>query len=232
MLLLDGTENADNLELVLDVRGNCGVLVTSRARQDAAAERQDIAPLPLAEAITLLQKWAGERAADKTAARQICELVGNLPLAVRLTGRYLAQAEEEAADYLTWLAETPLTALDHGRRQLESVPYLLERSLNRVSQEARQVLAVVGLLALSPFGREVVAAALEVPAGQAGRLLGELVNYGLLLRTGKHYEVSHALVHTYAHRRMNAGEAAGRVAAYYDALAREQRELGLEGYAR
>ncbi len=232
LLLLDGAENADDLGAVLEVRGGCGVLITSRQRKDAAAGWQDIVPLPPDEAVALLQAWGGARAADETATRQICELVGGLPLAVRLTGRYLAQMEEEAADYLAWLKEMPLQALDHGQRRLESVPYLLERSLDRVSEETRQVLAVVGLLALAPFGREVVAAALEVSAGQVSRWLGELVNYGLLLGSGRHYEVSHVLVHTYAHRRMGSGEAVGRVAAYYNAFASEQRKLGLEGYAR
>ena len=40
LLVLDGTEDTDDLRAVLDVRGGCGVLVTSRARQDALAERR------------------------------------------------------------------------------------------------------------------------------------------------------------------------------------------------
>ncbi len=233
LLILDGTEATSDLRTVLEVRGNnCGVLVTSRRRKDAAAERQAVEPLESDEAVTLLRAWGKGQTADEAAARHICELVGRLPLAVRLVGRYLDETEETAAEYLEWLATTPIQALSHGEHREESVDLLLARSLEQVSEETRQVLAVVGLLALSPFGREVVGKALEVPAVKAGRLLGELVNYGLLLRTGSHYEVSHALVHTYAHRRMDAGEAARRVAAYYTALAEEQSKLGLEGYAR
>ena len=73
-------EDADDLQAVLDVRGNCGVLVTyRRQRKDAIAERLDLAPLPLFEAVTLLQTLGGKRAADKATAWQICELVDGLP---------------------------------------------------------------------------------------------------------------------------------------------------------
>ena len=44
-------------------------------------------------------------------------------------------------------------------------------------------------------------------------------------------QVSHPLVHTYARRRLAPpDEVVCRLAAHYDALAREQRELGLPGY--
>ena len=240
LLVLDGAESADDLPAVLAVRGGCGVLVTSRARQDAVADRQDLTPLPDDDAVQLLQAWGGARAADEAAARRLCELVGRLPLAVRLAGRYLVQREEEAADYLAWLRETPLAALDQGQRQHESVPLLLGRSIAQVSEAARRALGVVGLLALSPFGRAAIAAALDacpelvegVTPAEAGRLLGELVNYGLLLREAACYQVSHALVHTYARRRMSPpADVTGRLAAYYTALAEEQTALGLPGYA-
>jgi tetratricopeptide (TPR) repeat protein len=248
LLVLDGAEAADDLPAVLAARGGCGVLVTSRARQDAVADRQDLTPLPDPDAVQLLQAWGGARAADEAAARCICELVGRLPLAVRLAGRYLAQREEDAADYLAWLQETPLAALDQGQRQQESVPLLLDRSTAQVSEAARRTLGVVGLLALSPFGREAVAAAMDacpatastrggelvegVTPAEAGRFLGELVNYGLLLREAARYQVSHALVHTYARHRMSPpADVTGRLAAYYTTLAREQSALGLPGYA-
>jgi tetratricopeptide (TPR) repeat protein len=208
------------------------VLVTSRRRADAVAERQDITPLPDPKAIALLQAWGGERAGDKEAARRICELVGGLPLAVRLAGRYLAEREEEAADYLAWLEETPLVALDHGDRQDESVPLLLKQSLDQVSQAASASLAVVGTLALAPFAREAVAAALEVSPRETGRALGELVAYGLLMRDDARYQASHALVRTYARRRLAPpAEVIDRLTDYYVVLAEEQSALGLPGYA-
>lgn len=226
LLVLDGAENADDLGAVLAVRGGCGVLVTSRRRQDALAGWEDVRPLPDPQAVALLQAWGGAYAADETAARRICELVGGLPLAVRLAGRYLAQRQEGAADYLEWLEETPLVALHHGQRQRDSVPLLLALSLEQVSEAARAGFSVMGVLALAPFSREAVAAALEVSPAEAGRGLGELVDYGLLLREEGRYQASHALAHTYARRRLPvADEVKGRLAAYYEALAREANKL-------
>jgi tetratricopeptide (TPR) repeat protein len=232
LLVLDGAEAADDLQSVLDVRSNCGVLVTSRHHKDATAERQDIASLPLDKAITLLQAWGGNRAVDHDVAHQICELIGGLPLAVRLVGRYLAQQEEEAADYLAWLQETPLTALDQGQRHRDSVPLLLDRSLAQLSEQVQHALAVVGVLALAPFRREVVAAGLKMSTAEAGRLLGQLVSYGVLLRRTEHYETSHALIHTFARRRMQVlGKEGEHMATYYTKLVKEQSKLGPQGYA-
>ena len=55
LLILDGAEEAADLRTVLDVRGGCGVLVTSRARKDALAARQDVEPLETADAVDLRQ---------------------------------------------------------------------------------------------------------------------------------------------------------------------------------
>lgn len=231
VLLLDGTEEADDLPLVLNVRGNCGVIVTSRKREDAVAEPQRIGALQTEEARKLLQAWGKEHADDTAAVQKICELVGGLPLAVRLAGRYLNTYEECAAEYLEWLQTSPLEALHQGERKIQSVPLLIERSLTRVSEEACHVLTVAGLLAFASFSREVLEAVL--PDVDLRKPLQELVNYGLLLRSGDRYTISHALIHTYARERMTRDAASiTRLAAYYNAFAREQREQGLEGYTR
>jgi len=236
LLILDGTEEAGDLRSVLEVRGGCGVLVTSRARGDAVAGRRDLPPLEPGEAMELLRAWGKGGAAGEAAARRICELVGRLPLALRLVGRYLDQTGEPAAEYLAWLKETPIQALSLGQHREESVDLLLARSLEQVSEGARQVLAVVGLLALAPFAVEPVAQAAGLATRSAKRSLNELVNYGLFLRNLQSeirnpYEVSHALAHTYARRRMVVpDEVAGRLAAYYTQLAEAESEEGLAGY--
>jgi tetratricopeptide (TPR) repeat protein len=233
LLVLDGAEDADNLPSILEVHDRCCVLITSRSRRDAPAERQDIQALPLEEGVQLLQAWAGERARDATAVEQIYQLVGGLPLALRLVGRYLAETEEDAGDYLAWLEGTPLEALDQGARRKESVPLLLERSLGQVSEAACEVLGLAGQLALAPFRRDVIVAGSELPDREIKRALGELVNYGLLLRREGDYEVSHALIRTYIRVRNPApSEMLTKIAAHYAALAKAESEKGLEGFAR
>jgi hypothetical protein len=139
-------------------RGGIAVLLTSRRRADAPDPlyRLDLQPLPELEAVSVVQAFGGEQAADVTATSRISERVGNLPLALRLVGWYLAEQEEEANAYLTWLEQTPLSALDQGTSRLESVPVLLERSTTRLSAAAQQVLRLVGLLALATFDRALV----------------------------------------------------------------------------
>jgi len=224
MLVLDGAEEADDLGAVLACAGGCGVLITSRRRGDAPdpTRRFDLGPLEEAQAVALLQAWGSARAEDEEAARAICGLVGGLPLAVQLAGAYLSRADEEAADYLAWLVVTPLAALDLGQRQRESVPVLMARSLERVSERARTALGLVGLIGFAPFGRETIAAGLEIEEREAGRILGELVNYSLLTRQDGRYIVSHALIHTYARQRLSPGEQSReRLVAYYLALAQD-----------
>jgi tetratricopeptide (TPR) repeat protein len=206
LLVLDGAEEADHLEQVLAVCGGSAVLLTSRRRADAPdpAYRLDLQPLPEPEAVSVVQAFGGEQAADVTATSRICERVGNLPLALRLVGRYLAEQEEEASEYLTWLEQTPLSALDQGTSRQESVRVLLKRSTIQHSVTAQQILHFVGLLAVAAFDRLLIAQTLELSEDVARRALGELVNYGLLVRQQSRYEVSHPLIHTYAREELVA----------------------------
>ena len=222
LLILDGTEEADDLGAVLACAGRCGVLVTSRSRGDAPdpSLRFDLGPLEEPQAVALLWAWGGRRAKDEEAAVAICQLGGRLPLAIQLAGAYLARTDEEAADYLAWLETTPLAALDFGQKQHRSVPVLMEWSVERVSEAAQAALGLVGLMGFASFGREAIAAGLGVEEGETGRVLGELVDYGLLTRQDGRYAVTHALVHTYARQRLSPGEETrDRLAAYYLALA-------------
>jgi len=223
LLVLDGAEDADDLPTVLAARGNCGVLVTSRKRSDAASGCQDVMSLPDNEAVKLLQAWTGKRTIEKATAYQICALIGELPLAVQLAGHFMASNDINANEYLAWLQETPLAALEHGQRQHKSLPLLMEHSLTCVSEAARQALAVVGKLALAPFSADVTAIALATNSLQTRLLLGELVNYGLLLRQADGlYAVRHALIHTYSSERLVTSQSVIiRLATYYTAFVKQ-----------
>jgi len=233
LLILDGTEDTDDLPLIHKATGRCGVVVTSRSRRDAVERPQDIESLEPDEAVKLLKAWHGDPNADEAAFRRICELLGGLPLAVRLVGRYLMETKESPSEYLEWLEETPLNALAHGDRKLESVPILFKRSLEQVSETAKDVLSVCGLLAFSPFKRETLSvlfsnANLRSP-------LNELVLFGLLRRFENEFQIGHALIHTYAREHLapdldSDQAAANHLAGYYVKFAREQSKLGAEGF--
>ena len=107
LIVLDGAEAADDLEAVLAVTGSCGVIITTRRHGDAPADYQDLEPLPRAESLDLLCAWAGPYAIDAdacdeenrlAAANEMVRLLGGLPLAIFLAGRYLAQRRQHAAN--------------------------------------------------------------------------------------------------------------------------------------
>ncbi len=232
LLVLDGTEAVDDLEAILSVAGSCGILITTRRHSDAPADWSDLPSLPMEQAIQLLKFWGHEWVADEAASKYICELVGCLPLAVQLVGRYLAYRCQLAIDYLDWLKETPLVALDMGQRQHQSIPLLMERSLAQVDESARTCLGVIGILAIEPFNPELIAIALEITEQEANRILGVLVDYGLLIRPNFSYQVTHALIHTFAREKLvPRNSALVRLAYHYYDFVITQSSIGLSGYS-
>jgi len=215
LLVLDGVEEAEHLEQVLSVCASCAVLVTSRRRSDAAdpALLLDLQRLPPDDAVAVVQAWQAQRPADNQVTLRIVQLVGGLPLALRLAGSYLALHPDEGEEYLAWLEEDLWGALDQGSSSRKSVPILLERSVARLRPETQAVLRLVGLLALAPFTRDLVAGVLGFAPAAARRALEEVVDYSLLVRVGASYEVSHPLIHTYARQVLLAGEGATQQAA-------------------
>lgn len=208
LLLLDGAEDADDLPRLQRLTSGCGVIITSRQRRDAPnpQRRQDMTPLPLPESRNLLQSL-GLTDAPAQLVDELGDRLGGLPLALRLVGRYLAETDEPLTDYLAWLEETPLVALSHGQHRQESVELLLQRTVDRLSEPARQLLALTGLLALAPFKRAWLMEAMDGSFNQLRPALNELVGYGLLVRgssepTDGYYQLSHALIHTYVSRRL------------------------------
>jgi tetratricopeptide (TPR) repeat protein len=250
LLVLDGAERADDLRGILGVRGGCGVLVTGRDGPPEPDARLHLDALPLAEAVALLQAWGEFFAREEQAAQRLCELVGRLPLAIRLAGQYLAVQAEPVADYLSWLEETALPNYSLAQRQSESVALILERSLARLDDNAQDTLAVVGLLAQYPFDAEAVVAALmpelhngvlsairrmfgQVPLEKSSDImlgLEALVKLGLLRQFEDKYEVSHPLIHAFARRKLTApAKTIRRLATHYVGLTWEQGQLGPEG---
>ena len=228
LLILDGAEDADDLRKVLDVAAGCGVLITSRLRQDANTSRQDLKVLTSEHSRELLKAWGKVQAADEAATKQISDHLGGLPLALRLAGEYMEASVQNAAEYLSWLKESVLEALDHGEHRFESLPTLLERSLEQVSALAREVLGLAGILAFASFTREPIATVLELKASQLVKPLGELINYGLLLRSGERYEISHALIHTYAYEHLPPPKfIVERLVSYYIDLAKTKCQKGI-----
>lgn len=219
LLFLDGAENADDLNILLGIRSNCGLVVTSQRRENAVDLRLDIAPLPSHEARRLLEAWTPRGAENLEAVNRICEIVGHLPLAVRLIGRYLNSTGETATEYLEWLEKKPIQALSRGLHREENVKRLFENSLARLNEATIEVLSLIGSLSLGPFTMDIPVNALQMTSIEVRRHLGELVDYGFLVREGGKYWVAHALIHTYAKGQLKpAAEALERLAQHFMTL--------------
>ncbi len=262
LLILDGAEEAADLPALLKLRGTCGVLITSRKRADAQGARLDLTPLEERPAAEVFCAYSGA-AADDASVQGICAILGGWPVALRIAGRYLSSTGESAADYLRWLEKEPFKELGDGEHQEENAALLLRRSVVQVSDDARLALGLAGCLAFAPISFEPVVAVLGIaaaaqPQGLWARLkavfsssrkplvlysadderrartaLNELVNYGLLERSGERWQTSHALVHTYAREELALSkESLERLAAWYINFCKAACEEGAKGYLR
>ncbi|MCP4410306.1 MAG: tetratricopeptide repeat protein, partial [Gammaproteobacteria bacterium] len=256
LLVLDGAERTENLEKMIDIAANCGVLITTQNNLQESGESQEIVSFNSENAIKLLKKWAKEYADDEIALRRICELLEGFPLAIALAGRVMHAKKISAAKYLERLKQTPLQMLvldpQGGRRM--SVPRSLTDSLKVVGTEASRVLSIAGALAQAPFSREVMAEAIahktnsgvvgqieqmlawkpgEQHVNQIDTVLDTLVAYGLLNRLNEGYKVSHALIYYYAKKKLPVKKETVRwLAAYYTGLLKKECESGEEGFRR
>jgi len=232
LLILDGAEEADDLPALLKLRGQCGVLITSRKRTDAQGVRLDLIPLEERQAAEVFSAYSGP-VDDAASVAGICTLLGGWPVGLRIAGRYLSSTGESAADYLRWLEQEPFKELGDGPHQEENAALLLRRSVAAVSGDARLALGMAGCLAFAPIARAPLAYILDGDEGRARKALGELVNYGLLEKRQKGWQTSHALIHTYARTELPlSADALKRLAGWYIDFCEAASEEGVQGYLR
>lgn len=232
LIILDGTEVADDLPSLLALASTCGVLITTQRRGDALVSLQDVKPLPQRESLNLLRSWAGALVNDDETANTVVQLLDGMPLALQLVGRYMVQRQQGVKEYASWLTEQRLAALHFAERSSMSIPLLLGRSLAMVSGMAQAAFGIIGILAMAPFNAMVVATGLETSIWATHHALGELVDYGLLLRRDDRYQVMHALAYRYARDRMAPDAATvSRLALSYSYLTDEATRGGAVGYA-
>jgi len=231
LLVLDGTEEAEDLKTVLDLRSTCGVLITSRKKTDAQGTRIDLKPLKDKPAAEVFCEHSG-LVTDNVSVQGICKILDGWPVGLRIAGRYISSTAESAADYLRWLEKEPFKELGSGEHQEDNAVLLLRRSMSQVSDDARLALGLVGTLAFAPISREPVAAILDGDEHRSRKALNELVNYGLLEKRKERWQVSHALVHTYARKELALSrESLERLAGAYIHACHAANKQGSEGYA-
>ncbi|MGW0552399.1 helix-turn-helix domain-containing protein [Streptomyces altiplanensis] len=184
LLLLDNAADEEQVRPLLPGHGPSLTLVTSRHALAGleSVHRTQLALLRREEAVELLTRIIGpERVRQESqAARDLAELCGHLPLAVRIAGQRLASRPgERIAKLVVQLAEqeSRLDALQAGSLQIRSAFTLSYRQL---SPRARTVFRRASLADGPDFSPETAALLADLPLRQAARCAQDLTDAGLL----------------------------------------------------
>ena len=184
LIVLDNATAVRQVHALLPGTGTCAVLITSRAKPTGVegVEWVELDVFTTGEGVALLTEIVGARrvTAELAAAERIVALCGGLPLAVRIAGARLAARP-------TWRLDHLVGQLSDERRRLDrlvigdlEVRASFAMSYAGLTQPARRLLRLLGLVAVPDFPPWVVAVLLELPLDEAIGYAEELVDAHLL----------------------------------------------------
>jgi tetratricopeptide (TPR) repeat protein len=211
LIVLDNVERSDQIEDLLPGGSPSFVVVTSRNRLSAlavryGARRVTLSPFTAEESLRLLAGAIGSHRVDAepAAARQLADLCGHLPLALRIAAEQVV-AEGPIGDLVSDLqdVERRLDSLQIPDDELYSVRGVLSWSYARLDAAASRAFRMLGLFPGVSIGVAAAAALLDVPRPTAAAALRTLAEQHLLETTGGMYWM-HDLTRIYA--REVAGE--------------------------
>ncbi|WP_455353889.1 BTAD domain-containing putative transcriptional regulator [Streptomyces sp. SYSU K217416] len=188
LILLDNAAGAAQLGPLLPNTPEPAVLITGRTALPTVAGAHTVALEPLCSrsSLELLAAAAGPDrvTAAPGAASVIVEHCAGLPLALRIVGTRIAARPHYAPDRLARRLADPATRLRElhsGDLDVHTALLLSWRALEPGAREAFPVLAGMGA---EPFPAVKAAGLLEVPEGDAERLLEALADAALLEVSG------------------------------------------------
>jgi DNA-binding SARP family transcriptional activator len=188
LVLLDDAADETQVRPLLAAAPGCATLVTSRSGlaglEAAAAYHLDT--LPPAEAVALLGALvATERvAAEPEAAREIAQLCGGLPLALRIAGARLARRSGWTLGYLAGRLADERRRLDELSAGDLAVRGSIELGYQGLAGAEQRLFRRLGALSAPDFAPWAAAALLDVAEAEAERLVEALVDAGLLQEFG------------------------------------------------
>jgi hypothetical protein len=222
LVVLDNAASEEQVRPLLPGSASCGVIITSRRRLAALAGSRiySLNVLGQSEALDLLQKICGnDRVAEEPdAARQIVELCGCLPLAIRIASARLAQRSHWRIRHLVNILmneQQRLSALKVGDLEVRSSFSL---SYENEETEVRRLFRLLGLIKTLDFAGWVAAPLLNCDQLTGEELVDRLVDAQLLDVTGRdaagetRYKF-HDLLRVYARERLTEEEPLESVAA-------------------
>jgi DNA-binding SARP family transcriptional activator/tetratricopeptide (TPR) repeat protein len=211
LLVLDNVAHADQVRPLVPGGLGCLVVVTSRDRLSGlvardGARRLTLDVLPAADAVALLAAAAGAPgadriAADRDAARELAELCGRLPLALRIAGARLADRAHlgvrRQVEELT--ARGRMSQLRVEEDDGATVRTAFDLSYQALPARAGRLFRLLGLVP-APAGLAVAAAAAlaGLPEDDIDALADALARLHLVRVTAAGRLVAHDLLLEYA----------------------------------
>jgi tetratricopeptide (TPR) repeat protein len=205
LIVLDNAATTDQITPLLPGGQHCTVLITSRNHLPGLIVRYGAHPVHLdvltdGEAHALLATALGPDrvAADAPAIVELIRLCGGFPLALGLiAARAAAEPLLPLRDIVAELRTLGLDALDSDD-PTASLPTVLSWSLRHLTDQQRQVFALLGIAPGPDTGLPAAAALTGLPERETHAVLRTLVDASLMDRTpGGRYGM-HDLVRAYA----------------------------------
>jgi tetratricopeptide (TPR) repeat protein/transcriptional regulator with XRE-family HTH domain len=210
LVIIDNAASEEQVRPLLPGGGAGRVLITSRRLLPGleGVRRLVLGPLMLPEAMELLTRILGERAAsdEESALSRLSELCGGLPLALRIIGNRLASRPEwDAAELAARLAdeERRLDQLTAGDLKIANA---FGMSYEQLADSARRVFRRLAVVPGRDFDAGLAAIAGGVPIETAWDALDELVDLGLLQDSAAGRHRFHDLVRLFARQRLQQEE--------------------------
>jgi DNA-binding SARP family transcriptional activator len=208
LLVLDNAANAQQVHGLIPAAPESAVLITSRSQMPSlaaltGARLLQLEPLAPAEAEQLVRTiLTSARTPADTEIRQIIELCGRLPLAMRVAATAYLHSARPLPDFITELEQrdrlAALTIADDPRATVRAVFDLSYRTL---TAGAARLFRLLSLVPGPDFCRACAQHVADVSPEQAEQLLGELAAASLIHPGRPRHYRFHDLVRLYAHDR-------------------------------
>lgn len=234
LIILDDVWNVDQIRPLLPSGSRSTVLLTTRDSDLVVAlggAEFQLSVLTAAESRQLLTEIVGDERvqAEAAYADEICHLLGNLPLAVKIAARRLASRRRwRLADLAKRLQDEKNRLAELSLRDRE-VRASFAVSWEALDKKLRRTFALLAVFEGRLFRVAALAAVAEVDRRTAEDQLASLVALSLASEEGERYYRQHPLLVDFAREHLEEDEAAyERMAQYYLAYASKHQSDYLE----
>ena len=221
LVIVDDAHSEAQVRPMLPGDGQSLLLVSSRRLLSGleGVRRLHLDPMPVADAQDLLGRILAERFDPRDDdLKELADLLGGLPLALRIVGNRLISRPG-------WTASDLVDRLSAAERRLEQlstgdlmVAAAFGMSYEQLPEATRQMFRRAALVGGPDFGAELAAVVGDVGVRDAEDQLDDLVDLSLMGTTeGARYRF-HDLVRLYAHQRLDAEEPSETVNAVRDRM--------------